>query len=402
MKFTTSLALSGLIASSIAAPSRPNQASGHRQSLQKSQSSAGSFALPSGFSGSFGGQGGRGGQGGQGGEGGQGDRARPTGSYSGWGSQQSSAASSAQPSDGFSGSGSGFGSGSQSSAAAPTGTGSNSGSGAAASSEAIAPIASSAAAPAPVASSVASSAVSEIASVSTKTKSSSTSTATKAATSNADDEYNVSWAGAVLDDGGETIYTGVYSEFTIPVPTKPTSGETDAEVWTVSSWVGIDGYSQGSDCQGLWQAGVDASIDSSGTVTYDPWYEWYPAETLGFSLTVTAGDVIAVNLTYSSFTEGTVTMENKSTGKSETKTVTSTDVLCGQAAEWIMEDLSIDGSTIGLANYGNVTFTNAYATTSDGTQVGPSGALLMDIETTSNQILTSSSVTDDSVTVAYV
>ncbi|KAF5871638.1 putative scytalidoglutamic peptidase protein [Botrytis fragariae] len=339
MKFTTTIALSGLIASSLAAPSRPNQARGHRgNTLQKSQK-AGGFAQPSaGYPGGFGGQ--------------QGGRARPTGSYGAAGSRQSSSAVAA--------------------------------------SIVATPIASSAA------TSIASSAVINIASSST------TSASAPAATAHADDEYNISWAGAVLDDGGSTIYTGVYTEFVVPIPTKPTRGETSAEIWTVSSWVGIDGYEQSSECAGLWQAGVDASIDSSGKLSYDAWYEWYPADTLGFSFSVTAGDTIAVNLTYSSFTEGTVTMENKSTGKSETKTVTSTDQLCGQAAEWIMEDLSIDGSTIGLANYGNVTFSNAYAATKEGKQVGPTGANIMDIETTSNEILTSSSVTEDSVVVAYV
>ncbi|KAM0140851.1 hypothetical protein ACHAP3_002533 [Botrytis cinerea] len=357
MRFSNTIALSGLIASSLAAPSRPNQARGHRgHTLQKSQA-AGGFAQPSaGYPGNFGGFGGP-----------QGGRARPTGSYGSSGSRPSSAA----------------GKGSAA-IAAPT------------------PIASGkpdAVAPSVVATpvSIASSATSTHKAASTsKSKSSTT------ATEHADEEYNVSWAGAVLDDGGSTIYTGVYTEFVVPTPKKPTAGETSAEVWTVSSWVGIDGYETSSACAGLWQAGVDASIDSSGTLSYDAWYEWYPADTLGFSLSVTAGDTIAVNLTYSSFTEGSVTMENKSTGKSETKTVTSTDQLCGQAAEWIMEDLSIDGSTIGLANYGNVTFSNAYATTKEGKQVGPTGANIMDIETTSNEILTSSSVTEDSVVVAYV
>lgn len=94
-------------------------------------------------------------------------------------------------------------------------------------------------------------------------------------------------------------------------------------------------------------------------------------------------------------------MENTSTGKSFTKTVTSSNTLCGISAEWIMEDLSVDSSSIGLANYGSITFSNAVATTSSKT-VTPSGAELLDIETSANQILTKSSVTSNSVTIAYV
>lgn len=64
-------------------------------------------------------------------------------------------------------------------------------------------------------------------------------------------------------------------------------------------------------------------------------------------------------------------------------------------------DLSVDTTTIGLANYGSVVFSDAVATTSSGT-VTPSGARIMDIETSDKKILTKTSVTDDSVTVAYV
>jgi hypothetical protein len=104
-----------------------------------------------------------------------------------------------------------------------------------------------------------------------------------------DEEYNVSWAGAVLNDGA--TYTGVYGEFTVPSPKKPTVGETSADSWMVSSWVGIDGYGPVSGCDGLWQAGVDATVDKKGVLSYDAWYEWYPAMPINMDLDVGAGDV---------------------------------------------------------------------------------------------------------------
>ncbi|APA05637.1 hypothetical protein SS1G_02038 [Sclerotinia sclerotiorum 1980 UF-70] len=211
-----------------------------------------------------------------------------------------------------------------------------------------------------------------------------------------EDDYNVSWAGAVLTGAA---YTGVSASFAIPKPAVGTTGETSASDFTASSWVGIDGY----NCDNLWQAGVDSTIEkSTGAISYYAWYEWYPAGTQVIDLgTLTAEDVISVNLTTSGFNTGTVVMENKSTGKSYTKTVSSTNTLCGVSAEWIMEDLSIDTNTEGLANYGSVVFTDAIATTSSKT-VNPSGANIMDIETTSNAILTKTTVTDNSVTIAYV
>ncbi|KAF7944769.1 uncharacterized protein EAE97_005402 [Botrytis byssoidea] len=208
--------------------------------------------------------------------------------------------------------------------------------------------------------------------------------------------YNESWSGAVLTGA---VYTGVSASFSIPKPQVGTTGETSASDFTASTWVGIDGY----NCNNLWQAGVDATIEkSTGEVSYYAWYEWYPAATQVIELgTLTAEDVISVNITTSGLNQGTVVMENKSTGKSYTKTVSSANTLCGVSAEWIMEDLSVDSSNIGLANYGSVVFSDAVATTASKTVI-PSRAVILDIETSSNIVLTKSSVTDKSVTIAYV
>ncbi|KAF7872447.1 hypothetical protein EAF04_003368 [Stromatinia cepivora] len=211
-----------------------------------------------------------------------------------------------------------------------------------------------------------------------------------------DEYYNESWAGAVLTGAA---YTGVSASFPIPKPAVGTTGETSASYFTASTWVGIDGY----NCDNLWQAGVDATIEkSTGTLSYYAWYEWYPADTQVIDLgTLTAEDIISVNITTSSFNEGTVVMENKSTGKSYTKTVSSNNTLCGISAEWIIEDLSVDSSTEGLANYGSVVFSDTIATTSSK-RVTPSASEILDIKTSSNIILTKTSVTDNSVTIAYV
>ncbi|KAI9647251.1 hypothetical protein NHQ30_003634 [Ciborinia camelliae] len=211
-----------------------------------------------------------------------------------------------------------------------------------------------------------------------------------------DEYYNDSWAGAVLTGAA---YTGVSSSFPIPKPAVGTTGETSASDFTASTWIGIDGYG----CNNLWQAGVDSTIEAStGTISYYAWYEWYPADTQVIDLgTLSAEDVISVNLTTSGFNTGTIVMENKSTGKSFTDTISSTNTLCGVSAEWIMEDLSIDSSTMGLSNFGSVTFSDAVATTSSKV-VTPSGAEILDIETSLNAILTKTTVTDNSVTIAYV
>lgn len=86
-----------------------------------------------------------------------------------------------------------------------------------------------------------------------------------------------------------STYTGVSASFPIPKPAVGTTGETSASEFTASTWVGIDGY----NCDNLWQAGVDATIEkSTGEVSYYAWYEWYPADTQVINLgTLTAADV---------------------------------------------------------------------------------------------------------------
>lgn len=116
-----------------------------------------------------------------------------------------------------------------------------------------------------------------------------TSTATTKQSSSSNDEYNENWAGVVVQ-GDEGSVTGVTGTFTLPTVELPTTGDQlDATYHTASTWIGIDGYSCGT---GLWQAGVDGTIDESGSVTWYAWYEWYPADTVSVDLgDLATGDV---------------------------------------------------------------------------------------------------------------
>ncbi|KAI0967667.1 peptidase G1 [Xylaria arbuscula] len=212
------------------------------------------------------------------------------------------------------------------------------------------------------------------------------------------ESINESWAGAVVTGSS---FTGVSATFTVPTPQKPTDGaQQSAPYHIASAWIGMDGY----DCSGgLWQAGVDGTIESSGTSFY-AWTEFYPANTVEIDLGDTkAGDVITIELTSSpsNYKSGTVVMSNKTTGKSYSATVTDSHALCGTSIEWIVEDLIVDGSDIGLANFGTVTFSSAKGTTSSGT-VTPASAEYLDIADSNNYQLTQSSSTSDTVVVKYI
>lgn len=131
------------------------------------------------------------------------------------------------------------------------------------------------------------------------------------------------------------------------------------------------------------------------------WYEWYPDYAYDFSgIPISAGNTITVTVTASSTKAGSATITNVSTGKTVTKALTSTAALCEKDAEWIVEDFEENGSLVPLANFGTVTFTNAKATTGSGT-VGPSGAVIIDMEQGST-VYTSVSTGTNTVTVTYV
>lgn len=209
------------------------------------------------------------------------------------------------------------------------------------------------------------------------------------------EEYSENWAGAVLIGTG---YTGVTAEFTVPTPSTPSGGSSNKE-YCASAWVGIDGDTCGT---AILQTGVDFCIQG-GKVSYDAWYEWYPDYAYDFSgISISSGDTIKVTVDATSKTAGSATVENVSTGKSVTHTFSGNvdGDLCEYNAEWIVEDFEEGSSLIAFADFDSVTFSGAEATDGSST-VGPSGATIMDIEQ-ENTVLTSSSVTDDSVTVKYV
>lgn len=84
----------------------------------------------------------------------------------------------------------------------------------------------------------------------------------------ADDDYNSNWAGAVVTGDDITEASGSFEVLKVKVPTAQEAGESE---YTASAWVGLSGY---SGCDGLWQAGVDSIVESSGETSFYAWYEW--------------------------------------------------------------------------------------------------------------------------------
>jgi hypothetical protein len=66
--------------------------------------------------------------------------------------------------------------------------------------------------------------------------------------------------------------------------------------------------------------------------------------------------VISMYVNATTTTSGSATIENLTTGKTVTKSLTSTSALGGENAEWIVEDFEEGNSLIAFADFGNVTF----------------------------------------------
>lgn len=208
-------------------------------------------------------------------------------------------------------------------------------------------------------------------------------------------EYSSNWAGGVLIGSG---YTSVTGTFIVPTPKKP-SGGSSYTTYSASAWVGLDG----DTCQtSILQTGVDFNVEGS-SVSYDAWYEWYPAAAYSFNgFSISAGDSIKVTATATSTSSGSVTITNESTGKTVTHSFSGEgDHLCETNAEWIVEDFEEGGSLVPLANFGTVTFTDCSVTTSSGNTLDASGAQILDIKQ-GNTVYTDCSASSSSVTCSYV
>jgi len=93
-------------------------------------------------------------------------------------------------------------------------------------------------------------------------------------------------------------------------------------------------------------------------------------------------------------------IENLTNGQQVSQQLSSSYALCEQNAEWIVEDYQQGGRLVPFCDFGSVAFTNAYATTSTGSQISPNGATIIDIEQ-KRQVLTSVTENSNGVTITY-
>ncbi|KZV70886.1 concanavalin A-like lectin/glucanase [Peniophora sp. CONT] len=209
-----------------------------------------------------------------------------------------------------------------------------------------------------------------------------------ASSESTDSSLSANWAGAVLVEPTAT-YTSASGTFVIPTVTLP-SNNTPGTTYTGAIWVGIDGETCGTS---ILQAGIEIWIDDSGAT----------ANPVGIAdISFGAGDSVTVTVTASSTTGGTAIVENTTKGQTETYIYSDqTDhPLCEYNAEWIVGAYDENGDLIPFFVFDTIAFTEASATTADGTTVDTSGATLFDIERT--QVLISTSASGSTITIYYI
>ncbi|KAH0497693.1 hypothetical protein TgHK011_004982 [Trichoderma gracile] len=207
------------------------------------------------------------------------------------------------------------------------------------------------------------------------------------------DVESTNWAGAAITTSGITEVSGT---FTVPRPSVPAGGSSREE-YCGAAWVGIDGYSDAD----LIQTGVLWCVED-GEYLYEAWYEYLPAALVAYSgISVTAGSVVTVTATKTGTNSGVTTLTSGGRTVSHTFSRESSP-LPGTSAEWIVEDFTSGSSLVPFADFGSVTFTGATAVVNGATvTAGGESPVIIDLEDSRGDILTSTRVSGSTVTVDY-
>jgi hypothetical protein len=192
---------------------------------------------------------------------------------------------------------------------------------------------------------------------------------------------NSIWSGSVVTTTTTDKFKSIAGEWNVADVAPPSSG---AGTWWSVSWIGIDGYGGNDVCQiGTVQAVTQAAGGGLSKSVY-AWTEWFPRSWVAIpSFEVSFGDSLSALLCIQSPTEASFNMMNMTTGVHTGFAFTAPPgtTLAGNTAEWIVERPGINGSTSQLADFGEVYFDGASASTSANHAVDAgSGTLLNMVE----------------------
>ncbi|KAI8962241.1 concanavalin A-like lectin/glucanase [Daldinia sp. FL1419] len=210
-------------------------------------------------------------------------------------------------------------------------------------------------------------------------------------TSSAFAVFDQNRGGAVLKAPEGQSFTSVTGTFTVPTLSGPDK---------LSIWVAIGDT-------------LEQDVVLKGGITYSngltSFVAWHPDNETDITseVPIKAGDSITVTISVpeTDKTTGTVVVENTTQNKKSTQTlpipakVEDPSTLTSLAADWFVQAYQKAGELVRVPRFNTITFTKASATLADGTTVGPTGAGTFEIQGTSGQIYSKTTVTADGITV---
>jgi hypothetical protein len=190
-------------------------------------------------------------------------------------------------------------------------------------------------------------------------------------------DVSSNWSGYAITGVGSTAnvastamsFTDVTGTWTQPSATCTPGQSTSAAIW-----VGLGGYTVGSNS--LEQTGTSADCSSTGKATYYAWYELVPATSVTLKLKISPGDVVTTTVLVKG-TDVLVQVKNRTRHTTFTKhlPMATPDLT---SAEWIAEapsECTVTGfcRTVPLTNFGSVTFSRvaSLGNGQGGTLTGP-------------------------------
>jgi hypothetical protein len=198
------------------------------------------------------------------------------------------------------------------------------------------------------------------------------------------ESVSTNWSGYALSTGSTGTYTSASITWTVPTVTYINYGSSNPDSYeSSSSWVGIGGFAS-SD---LIQLGTEQYITSTGSTTYQPWYEILPAseKILPSQYTVSPGDAMSASLSCTSNctannsnTTWALSMTDSTKGWTFSKDLTYESCLC--SAEWIQEAPKYN-VVVAMPNYGTTPFSNLTVNGGNpGLSLSADGIILQDNE----------------------
>jgi hypothetical protein len=210
--------------------------------------------------------------------------------------------------------------------------------------------------------------------------------------------YDLVNTGAVITQPlTNQTFNAVSGQFNVPKPSTPPVNNTHV----IFILVGIDGYTYTTAA--LIAGVIIETTNNNSIINTSSYaiYNWLPNNPTTFSdFSVTTDDEIRVSITTSSHSAGKVVLENLTTRKSVSKSLTapsSSILLGGQNAEWLVSSINLDVKPF----LGNITFSSCTAKTAKQTLTANNATVVELFLSGVSKTFTSASINGSTVTVTY-